>query len=82
MQSKPLRTDGASRISGEGTLPERKLGLKQRVFDEVIKFLAIVFYLWVMFGVFALHESVVSAKNHIDYHFYGFAVINALILGK
>jgi hypothetical protein len=35
-----------------------------------------------MFGVFALHESVVSAKNHIDYHFYGFAVINALILGK
>jgi fumarate reductase subunit C len=82
MQSKPLRIDGASRISGEGTLPERKLGLKQRVFDEVIKFLAIAFYLWVMFGVFALHESVVSAKNHIDYHFYGFAVINALILGK
>ena len=82
MQSKPLRTDGAPRISGEGPLPERKLGLKQRVFDEVIKFLAIVFYLWVMFGVFALHESVVSAKNHIDYHFYGFAVINALILGK
>jgi fumarate reductase subunit C len=55
---------------------------KHRVFDEVIKFLAIAFYLWVMFGVFALHESVVSAKNHIDYHFYGFAVINALILGK
>src|SRR6266478_7470104 len=69
MQSKPLQPTGASR-------------LKQRVLDEVIKFLAIAFYLWVMFGVFALHESVVSAKNHIDYHFYGFAVINALILGK
>jgi fumarate reductase subunit C len=69
MQSKPLQATGASR-------------LKQRVLDEVIKFLAIAFYLWVMFGVFALHESVVSAKNHIDYHFYGFAVINALILGK
>ena len=67
MQSKPLRTDGASRISGEGTLPERKLASKHRVFDEVIKFLAIAFYLlaiafylWVMFGVFALHESVVT----------------------
>ena len=82
MQSKPLQTDGPSRISGQGTLPERKLSLKQRVFDEVIKFLAIAFYLWVMFGVFALHESVVSAKDHINYHFYGFAVINALILGK
>jgi hypothetical protein len=32
--------------------------------------------------VFALHESVVSAKDHIDYHFYGFAFVNALILGK
>src|ERR1700730_13106304 len=82
MQSKPRQTNGASRISGEGTLPERKLGLKQRLFDEVIKFLAIVFYLWVMFGVFALHESVVSAKDHIDFHFYGFALANALILGK
>src|SRR3984893_18202406 len=82
MRAKPIQTDDVSRISGEGTLHERKLGLKQRLFDEVIKFLAIAFYLWVIFGVFALHESVVSAKNHIDYHFYGFAVINALILGK
>src|SRR5260370_25241952 len=69
MQSKPLQATGASR-------------LKQRVLDEVIKFLAIAFYLWVMFGVFALHESVVSAKDHIEYHFYGFALVNALILGK
>ena len=78
MQSKPLQTDGASRISGEDT----QRSLKQRVFDEVIKFLAIAVYLWAMFGVFALHESVVSAKEHINYHFYGFAVMNALILGK
>jgi len=35
-----------------------------------------------MFGVFALHESVVSEKNHINYHFYGFALVNALVLGK
>src|ERR1700681_3089462 len=35
-----------------------------------------------MFGVFALHESVVSQKDHINYHFYGFALVNALILGK
>src|ERR1700732_2301720 len=82
MRSKQLQTDLASRISDHDTLHERKTGLKQRLFDEVIKFLAIAFYLWVMFGVFALHESVVSAKDHIDYHFYGFAVINALILGK
>ena len=67
---------------GEGTPHARKRDLKLRVFDEVIKFLKIAVYLWVMFGVFALHESVVSAKDHINYHFYGFALVNALILGK
>ena len=72
----------ASRTPGEGTPHERKRDLKQRIFDEVIKFLGIAFYLWVMFGVFALHESVVSAKDHINYHFYGFAIVNALVLGK
>ena len=82
MQAKPIQSDGASRTSGEDAPDERERNLKQRVFDEVIKFLAIAFYLFVMFGVFALHESVVSAKNHIDYHFYGFALVNALILGK
>ena len=68
MLSKPLPTDGASRIFGEGTPHEHKRDFKQRIFDEVTKFLTIALYLWVMFGVFALHESVVSAKDHIDYH--------------
>src|SRR5438552_6073943 len=82
MRSKSLQTGGASRISGEGALHEPKRDFKQRVFDEVIKFLAIALYLWVTFGVFALHEWVVSAKDHLDYHFYGFALLNALVLGK
>ena len=71
-----------SRISSEGTPHEPKRDVKQRIFNEVIKFVGIALYLWVMFGVFALHESVVSAKDHIEYHFYGFALVNALILGK
>src|SRR5207237_9546746 len=71
-----------SRIYDKSMLHDRKKNLKHRLVDEVIKFLAIAFYLWVVFGVFALHESVVSAKDHINYHFYGFALVNALILGK
>jgi len=35
-----------------------------------------------MFGVFALHESVVSDKNQINFHFYGLAVVNAIVIGK
>jgi hypothetical protein len=44
--------------------------------------LLIAVYLFVVFAVLALHEEVVAAKNGIEYHFYGFAVINAIILGK
>ena len=35
-----------------------------------------------LFGILALHEAVVSAKDGIEYHFYGFAIVNALIFGK
>jgi hypothetical protein len=82
MRAKPLQTDDASRTSGEGTPLKRTRDLKHRVLDEVINFLGIALYLWVTFGVFAIHEWVVSAKDHIDYHFYGFALVNALVLGK
>jgi hypothetical protein len=56
--------------------------LAHRVYDQVIQFLPIVIYLFVVFGVLNVHEEIVAAKNHISYHFYGFALVNALILGK
>lgn len=56
--------------------------LKHQLYHQVTQFLMIACYLFVVFGILALHESVVAAKNHIEYHFYGFALINALILGK
>ena len=56
--------------------------VKQKAVEEAIKFAVIVAYLWVTFGTIALHEFVVSAKDHINFHFYGFAFINALVLGK
>ena len=78
MPAKPLPPDGASPVSDKGTLKR----VKQKAVEEAIKFALIVVYLWVIFGTIALHESVVSAKDHINYHFYGFAFINALVLGK
>lgn len=41
MRSKLLESNGASRISDQVRVTERKLGVKERLFDEVIKFLAI-----------------------------------------
>ena len=55
---------------------------KQAIYHQFTSFLGIAGYLFLLFGILALHESVVSAKNGIEYHFYGFAIINALVLGK
>ena len=55
---------------------------KQAIYHQLTSFLGIAVYLFLLFGVLALHEAVVSAKNGIEYHFYGFAIINALVLGK
>ena len=56
--------------------------LAHRICHQVIQFLLIAIYLFVVFAVLAIHEEVVAAKNGIAYHFYGFAMINAIILGK
>ena len=55
---------------------------KQSIYHQVTSCLAIVVYLFLMLGILALHEAVVSAKHGIEYRFYGFAILNALILGK
>ena len=80
MQSESLRIDDDTLSPHESKLLAGKRGLKQRIVDEVVKFLIAAFYLWVMFGTFVLHESVVSDKDHINFHFYGLALVNALIL--
>ena len=55
---------------------------KQAIYHQFTSFLGIAGYLFLLFGILALHEAVVSAKNGIEYHFYGFAIINALVLEK
>lgn len=60
----------------------RKRSLRQIVVVEAKKFVGIFIYLFIVFGLFVLHEWVVLSQNQIDYRFYGFALINALILAK
>lgn len=57
--------------------------LKARAIDETTRFVVMFLYLWVVFGVFALQQSVVLAQRNIDeYVQFGFAFINALIFAK
>lgn len=56
--------------------------LAQRAYHEFKEFLVIVLYLWVVLGLFLLYKSVLLHEEHISFLAKGFAIINALVLGK
>ncbi len=56
--------------------------LRQKAYRGLRKYLAITCYLWVVFGLFVLHKSVVLSERHIPFAPQGFALLNALALAK
>jgi hypothetical protein len=56
--------------------------LQHRAYQQMKEFLAMALYLWVVFGLFIVHKSVVLAEHHIDFAYHGLALINALALAK
>jgi hypothetical protein len=54
----------------------------ERIIHEIKEFVGMAAYLWMLFGLFALHESIVLEQHHINYKFYGFAMVNAIVLAK
>jgi hypothetical protein len=53
-----------------------------RIVLEIRQLLVMFLYLFVLIGLFTLYEHVVLAERHISYAFYGFALVNALVLAK
>jgi hypothetical protein len=49
---------------------------------ETGKLALIVLYLWLLFGLFALHEMLIRRRLGLGIEIEGFAIINALVLGK
>jgi hypothetical protein len=68
-------------VAIDGDAP-RKRDLKRIAIDEAKSFFWIFCYLFIVFGLFVLHEWVVLSQHHLSYRFYGFAIFNALILAK
>jgi hypothetical protein len=63
----------------------RKTPLKEKAISEAKKFAVIVGYLWVLFVLFEVHRiTILRGQNPVTPVAYrvGFALINALILGK
>jgi len=47
-----------------------KRSLKERAITEFKEFVAIFLYLWLLFALFACHDSIVLAQHNIDYKPY------------
>jgi hypothetical protein len=56
--------------------------LKQKAIEQMKEFSLIALYLWLVFGLFIVYKSVILADYHIAFAYHGFALINALALGK
>jgi hypothetical protein len=55
---------------------------KHRISRALRQFVGLFIYLYVMLGLFLLHESVVLARYDIAFTRYGFALVTALVLAK
>lgn len=65
--------------------PEKHAGgreLKVKAVHTTEKIIAVTTYLWVLFALFALYKRALLRENGIDYWDQGYAIFNALILGK
>ena len=61
---------------------ERLQSLKERGIDELRRFFVMFLYLWVVFGLFVLNESVILGGRNISFAPQGFALINAAVMAK
>jgi len=64
------------------TFAPPRLSFKQRLLGGAKRLLGMFLYLWVLFVLFNLHESIVLAKYQISYGSYGLAFVNAWVLAK
>jgi hypothetical protein len=63
-------------------LSERSQKLKEKAFLEFKRFLGIFLYLWVVFALLSIHESIIRAQHNLDFTAHSLAIINAFVLAK
>jgi hypothetical protein len=77
-----VNREGSPNRAEEVSPNEHKLTLKEKAAFQLKEFLAMFFYIWVLSALADMHETIILAQTHLNYPAQGFAIINALILGK
>lgn len=63
-------------------MEKSRRSVKQVIIEETKKFLVVASYLWVIFALLIEYKSMILAEEQISIETRGFALINALALGK
>lgn len=71
---------GDSLPTGDDTRKSAKL--KKKAIIETKKFFVIFLYLWVMFGLFQLYNSLLNKEYHVTLAGHTLAFVNALVFAK
>ena len=61
---------------------QTKPGLKTRAKEQIRDFALMFLYLWIVFGMMAIHELIILSQHQINYVSHGLAVVNALVFAK
>jgi hypothetical protein len=78
-----IKPEQTNPILGEEYGEQEHAGsLKERVIDSIKTFLQMFLYLWLVFGLLAIHQSIILSQYQIDYRSHGLAFLNALVFAK
>ena len=77
-----MRTEQDPSSAEEGSPSEHKHSLKERAAHQLREFLVMFIYLWTLFALMIINQSVVLAREAQNYQAHGFAILNAFILAK
>ena len=82
MHSEPIHSDTRTVLDETNSNGGRGRKLAERAVDEVRRFVVMFLYLWVLFGLFALHQMIILHQEGMNFTTQGFALVNALVLAK
>ena len=81
-RQRTMKTEENPSAAEGGSPSGHRPGLKEKATHQLREFLVSTIYLWALFAMLVINQSIVLARAEPDYQAHGFAILNALILAK
>jgi hypothetical protein len=80
IQTEPAQRDRSG--VAEDANQEVRRNFKGRAKDQIKNFGLMFLYLWIVFGLLTVHESMILSQHQLSYQAHGLAFVNALVFAK